>query len=82
VDNLKRRTRNEEPETKNGQAPEEEKCGRKSPPELAGIAEAYSALVSEVPDLAATTAGATTIPIKARAIKRSCIGWSPGLEFF
>jgi len=29
--------------------------------------------VASAPDLAATTAGATTIPIKARAIKRSCI---------
>ena len=33
--------------------------------------------VDSAPDLAATMAGATTIPIKARAIKRSCIVLSP-----
>ena len=37
----------------------------------------YSNLVSAEPDLAATTAGATTIPIKARAMRRSCMRWSP-----
>jgi hypothetical protein len=35
---------------------------------------AYSNLVSAEPDLAATTAGAITIPIKARAIRTSCMG--------
>jgi hypothetical protein len=35
---------------------------------------AYSMLDSELPDFAATTAGATTIPIKASAIKMSCMG--------
>jgi hypothetical protein len=41
----------------------------------------YSNLVSAEPDLAATTAGAITIPIKARAIRTSCMGESPLWEF-
>jgi hypothetical protein len=35
---------------------------------------AYSGLDSEVPEKAATMAGLMTIPMKARAISRSCIG--------
>ena len=34
----------------------------------------YSGLVSEVPEKAATIAGAITIPTKVRPIRRSCIG--------
>jgi len=37
----------------------------------------YSGLVSEVPEKAATIAGARTIPTKERPIRRSCICVSP-----
>jgi hypothetical protein len=37
----------------------------------------YSGLVSDVPEKAATIAGAITIPTKVRPIRRSCIEVSP-----
>ena len=37
----------------------------------------YSGLVSEVPEKAATIAGAITIPTKVRPIRRSCMGVIP-----
>ena len=40
----------------------------------AAVAGDYSGLVSEVPEKAATIAGAITIPTKVRPIRRSCMG--------